>query len=130
MTFQHAAVWIDHHEARVFHVDAASFEESTIKAPQHRISRHHPASPEAKEHPADEQHFFHNVACALAGAQEILVVGPANAKLEFMKHVKKHDHALVPKILAVETADHPTDGQFAAYVRTFFLAADRMQGKR
>lgn len=127
MKFQHAAVWIDHHEAKVFRIDAESFSESTIRAPHHHIRRF-PEGPRTREHPADEQHFFHNVACALDGAEEVLVVGPASAKLEFMKHVRKHDRGLEPKILGVETADHPTDGEFVDYVRRYFRAADRMRG--
>jgi hypothetical protein len=42
--------------------------------------------------------------------------------------VHKHDHALEPKILGVETLDHPTDGQLAAYVRHYFHEKDRMRG--
>ena len=63
----------------------------------------------------------------LAEAAEVLVVGPGVAKLEFIKHVAKHEHALEPKIVGVETVDHPTDGQLVAYARRYFRAADRMR---
>ena len=59
---------------------------------------------------------------------EVLVVGPGAAKLEFIKHVHKRDHALEPKIIGVETVDHPTDGQLVDFVRRYFRAADRMLG--
>ncbi len=132
MTTQHAAVWIDHNEAKVFFINAETFDGTTIHTPHHHIRRH-PAGPAASEsrnksHPAEEQHFFHDVATSLKGAEEILVVGPANAKLEFMKHVRKHDHGIETKVVGVETADHPTDGQLVAYVRRYFRAADRMRG--
>lgn len=132
MTTKHAAVWIDHNEAKIFFVDAETFDATTIHAPHHHVRRH-PAGPAASEastksHPAEEQRFFHEVATALAGAQEVLVVGPASAKLEFMTHVKKHDHAVALKVVGVEPADHPTDGQLVAYVRRYFRAADRMRG--
>ncbi len=129
MNIEHVAVWIDHAEAKIFHVDAESFDTTTIHAP-HRQMRRHPPGPadREREHPADDKHFFHEVARALEGAQEILVVGPASAKLEFVKHVHAHDRALGPKIVGVETADHPTDGQFAAHVRRYFRDADRMRG--
>jgi hypothetical protein len=42
--------------------------------------------------------------------------------------VHKHDHALEPKILGIETLDHPTDGQLVAYVRHYFYAKDKMLG--
>jgi len=35
---------------------------------------------------------------------------------------------LVPKIIGVETADHPTDNQVVAHARSYFRAADRMRG--
>ena len=79
-----------------------------------------------RSHPADAAHFYHEVAQALEGAEEILVVGPATAKLE-LKHLHKHDHTLAPKIIGVETVDHPTDGQLLKYVRGYFRAADRMR---
>jgi hypothetical protein len=41
-----AAVWIDHQEARIFHVEAERFDESTISAP-------HPH--ETVDHPTDRQ---------------------------------------------------------------------------
>ena len=123
---KHAAVWIDHNEAKIFHIDAEKFDEATIKAPHHHLRAE--AKSSEKGHPSDQQHFFHQVAQALAGAEEILITGPATAKLELIKHVHKHDHTLEPKIIGVETVDHPTDGQLVAYVRKYFQAADRMKG--
>lgn len=75
--------------------------------------------------PVDKD-FFHRVAQALAGAQEILVVGPAQAKLQLVKHIHAHDAAFVPKLIGVETVDHPTDAQLVAYARKYFRAKDRM----
>jgi len=40
----HAVVWIDHKEARIFHVHPEAAEESTIFSPQHHIHRHPPGS--------------------------------------------------------------------------------------
>jgi hypothetical protein len=57
------------------------------------------------------------------------VVGPAQAKLLLIKHIHAHDHALVDKIIGVETVDHPTDGQLVAYARKYFAAADRMRSQ-
>jgi len=126
MSSLHAAVWIDHNEAKIFHVDAETLDADVIR-PRKHLSRH-PTQTAERSHPADEQHFFHEVAEAVESAREILVVGPGKAKLEFIKHVHKHDHALEPKIIGVETVDHPTDGQLLAFVRRYFRAADRMLG--
>lgn len=77
-----------------------------------------------RSHPSDGEHFYHEVAHALEGVDEILVVGPSTAKLEFLKHVHKHAHPLVTRIVGVETVDHPTDGQLAAYARSYFRTVD------
>jgi len=62
----------------------------------------------------------------LQGAHEILVVGPGSAKLELIRHIHKHDHVMEPKVMGVETVDHPSDGQLVAYARKYFKARDRM----
>jgi hypothetical protein len=62
----------------------------------------------------------------LEGAEEVLVVGPSAAKLEFMRYVHKHDQATEAKIVGIETVDHPTDGQLVAYANQYFKRRDRM----
>jgi hypothetical protein len=55
-----------------------------------------------------------------------VVVGPAQAKLQLVKHIHAHEVALVPKLIGVETVDHPSDAQLVAYARKYFRAKDRM----
>jgi stalled ribosome rescue protein Dom34 len=119
---RHAAVWIDHKEARVFHLEAKTFDESTLHAPHH-VARHPKSQTSDKYHPEEERQFFREVAQALEGANEILVVGPSTAKLHFLKYVHKQDEALEQRIVGIETVDHPTDRQLAAYVRQYFVNA-------
>jgi hypothetical protein len=57
------------------------------------------------------------------------VVGPSTAKLQFIHYAYKRDHTLEPRIVGVETVDHPTDGQLIAYSKRYFAADDRMQGR-
>ena len=126
MTTKHVAVFIDHAEAKIFHVDDEHFDPKKIE-PRHHLKRHEITTAERK-HPADAEHYFHDVARAVADAEEILVVGPGSAKLEFIKHVHKHEHDLVAKIVGVETVDHPTDGQLRAFALRTFHAKDRLRG--
>ena len=122
---KYVAVWIDHKEARVLHVQPDKIEEATVVAP-HQVHHKHPKGPEGvKEHPDDAKRFFHDVAKSLEGTEGILVVGLGTAKLEFIRHIHKHDHALEPRIVGVETVDHPTDGQLVAYVKKYFHMSDR-----
>ncbi|HEY5146197.1 MAG TPA: hypothetical protein VII82_05495 [Polyangiaceae bacterium] len=124
MTVRHVAVWIDHKEAKIFHVVTEGFDVTQVKAPHHHVTR---KADEQGTHAGSER-YFHDVASALKDAEEILLVGPSSAKLDFFRHVHKHDHALEAKILGIETLDHPTDGQLVAYVRHYFYAKDQMLG--
>jgi stalled ribosome rescue protein Dom34 len=126
MKTRHAAVWIDHDEAKIFHVHPETFDVSKVQAPHAHVRRHE-ATTHERNHPADEQRFFRDVVHALEGAEEILVVGPAQTKLELMKHVREHEKALAARVVGVEAVDHPTDGELVAHVRKYFRAADRMR---
>lgn len=118
MTPFHAAVWIDHQQAKVFHVEEKRFDESLIHAPNAHVRRDSAAA----------DHFYHRVAQALETAGEVIVVGPGTAKLELLKHVQKHHRALNDKIVGVETVDHPTDKQLVSFIRKYFRAEDRLRG--
>lgn len=123
----HVAVWIDHREARVieFHPDSAG--ESTVSAPPHNDHHKHTRGQEGlKEHPEDVKRFFHQLASTLQGVEELLIVGPGSAKLEFSRYLHTHDRLLEAKVIGIETVDHPSDAQVAALAKTHFKKAARM----
>jgi stalled ribosome rescue protein Dom34 len=122
----HAVVWIDHTEARIFHVHPDAADESGILSPQHHVHRHPKGRGEPREHPEDARHFFDEVARGLDGIDSVLIVGPASAKHEFFKFAQEKHRPLVSKIVGVETADHPTGGEIVAHARHYFKASDRM----
>jgi hypothetical protein len=115
-----AAVWIDHHQARVFHVDLAGFDEQTLRAPAHHFHRHPKGPSEPHAHPDDEHRLFHDVIDALGTAETILVLGPSTAKSAFLHYAQAHAPKVAGKITGVETSDHPTDAQIVAHVRSHF----------
>ncbi len=121
MLMRQIAVWIDHDEAKVFHVAAETFDEKSVLSPNHHVHRH-PKDQETRthNHPDDEHRFFHQVVGVLAGADQILLLGPSVTKLHFLRYVQKHDPTLEPRIVGIETADHPTDRQLVAHVRQYF----------
>jgi stalled ribosome rescue protein Dom34 len=130
----HVVVWIDHKEARVFHVQPETvghvqpepIDETTILSPQHLIHRHPKGRGEAKEHPDDATRFFHEIARTLDDTHAILIVGPSSAKLEFLKYLQDHDQKLQAKVRGVETVDHPTDREIVAHARKYFQGSDRL----
>jgi stalled ribosome rescue protein Dom34 len=120
------AVWMDGNEAKVFHVLPGGFDESTVAAPNHHVHRH-PKDQWARihNHPDDEHRFFRALAKVLDGADHILIAGPSVAKLRFLRFLNDDDLAVASKVEGLETADHPSDAQFAAHVRAYFSRHDR-----
>jgi hypothetical protein len=126
----HAVVWIDHHEARVFHFNADDAERAVVHAQQPSRHIHHKAHSIGSGHSPEDQHFFHEVVQAIGTAGAVLIGGPANAKHELFKHIQRHEPLLVSRIAAVEALDHPTDRELVAHARHFFRGADRMAPQR
>jgi stalled ribosome rescue protein Dom34 len=126
---KHAAVWIDHKEARIFHIHPDRVEEAMVEAPKHDIHKHPNGAEGIRERPDDAKRFFHEVARSLDVTDSVLVVGPSTAKLEFFRYVHEHDRALERKIVGIETVDHPTDGQIIAYARKYFKLGERIQSQ-
>jgi hypothetical protein len=124
---KHVAVWIDHREARVieFHPDSA--DESTVSAPPHNDHHKHTRGQEGlKEHPEDEKRFFHDLVATLQRAEELLIVGPGSAKLEFSRYLHTHDRLLEANVVGIETVDHPSDAQVVAFAKSYFKKTARM----
>lgn len=126
MSHYHAVVWLDHSEAHVFHFSPDEVEKLTAHSANPRAHQHHKRGSVGAGHAHEDHNYYHHVAGLLKGAQEILVVGPANAKLGLIKHIHQHHRDLVDKVVGVETLDHPSDGQLVAYARKYFHARDRM----
>ena len=131
-------MWLDHSQARIIAFSRDNADKANkagkadkaviIHAPNRREHQHHKAdavgSGRASEHPE----YCNAIVEKIRSVKEWLVVGPANAKLAFVKHIHKAHHDLNDHLIGVETVDHPTDGQLLAYARKYFVTADRMLG--
>ena len=123
----HAVVWIDHHEAHVLHFTRDEAEKAVVHAHGvHRQTHHRKGVVGGGKDPEDRE-YFDAIASSLAGVAEILVVGPAQAGHEFKKYLDKHARDLAGKVMAVEAADHPSDGELLKLARRNFAGADRMR---
>ncbi len=117
MTTFHAVVWLDHNEAHVLMFDREHVESQRIKSRSHHKPKHGNATA--------SKDYFGQIASALEGVHEILVTGPANAKIEFREFCKHHSHAVDKAVVDVVTADHPSDAQLVAMARQYFLKFDK-----
>lgn len=119
-THFHAVVWIDHLQARVFHI-GLSGEDQVVLHP-HLPTRHlhHKANTIGSGRVAPDKEFLAEVASAVSDAGEILIIGPSGAKTELANYVRDHDPEVGNRIVAVEPADHPSDGEIVAYAKKYF----------
>lgn len=122
----HAIVWIDSAEARIASVCAGVTGE-IVERPEHATHHRRSRAGSREGYRATVDHvFFQRVANDLANVKSFMVIGPAEAKTEFVKHLHRYDPQLFPRLSAVESADHMTEGQLAALARSYFKRADGM----
>jgi len=123
----HAAIWIDHREARVFHFNPTDVETLVLRPDDPTRHIHHKANSIGSGHAATSPDYLREVAESVADAGAILITGPANAKTELVEYIHLHDPRLEKAIAGVEAVDHPSDAQLVAYARKYLAATDRMQ---
>jgi stalled ribosome rescue protein Dom34 len=123
----HAVIWIDHHEAKIFHFNKMDVDMQSLQPENPSMHVHHKSNTVGSGHEKLDKVFLHEVATAVASAGEVLIVGPGNAKDELVEHITRYDPKLKDKIMGVETVDHPSDGQIVAYARNFFKSADTLR---
>ena len=126
MSHNHAIVWIDSKEARVFQFNAADVEKARIRSHNPFRQVHHKAGVIGAGHMELDSGFFDHILEGLHGATEWLLAGPSSAKFELLKYLDAHRPELRRSLVATETMDHPTDGELLNHARRAFKAIDRM----
>ena len=113
-------VWLDLRHAKLFELNQQTVDETSM---YRREVHHHSGYDKEKNNHKNEEKFFHEIASHLVHANEILVIGPGEAKGHFRQHLEQHHHQdLSKKVIGVETVDHPTDGQIVALAKKLFKA--------
>lgn len=125
----HAVVWIDHREAKVFHLNATESERELIRSSHRNQHLHHKANSRGSGHVSLDKHFLEEVSQTLvAPVGAVLIAGPGSAKTELLTYINAHHGDIAKKISGVEALDHPSDAALVALARKFFKADDRMHG--
>lgn len=125
----HAIVWIDHREAKIFHFNAEDSGRTIVPSHHQNVNIHHKANAGDSGHVGVDTEFLERVARSFGRAGAILITGPANAKTELSNYLRREHPEIGRRISAVETSDHPTDGELVAHGRAFFKADDRMHAQ-
>ena len=125
-TGTYAMVWIDHQEARIAFVSHDATDEIILHPDNAKHHLRSKAGSREGRRTTEDHVFYQKVANDLAHIRGFLVVGPANAKTEFVKHLHRYDPRLVERLNAIESMDHLTDGELLNAARTYFKRVDRM----
>jgi stalled ribosome rescue protein Dom34 len=122
MTFNNAVVWLDHTKAQVIHFDKDASESEALKT---HSTHPHPKQNHADTHANEDDNtaFYNDIAAVLKDVQQILVVGPGQEKTAFVKYLATKAPSISENVKAVETVDHPSDGQLLSYARRHFAGA-------
>jgi stalled ribosome rescue protein Dom34 len=119
-THFHAIVWIDHSQAKVFHIGLSGNDEVTLHPQLPTRHLHHKANSIGSGHAGLDKEFFGQVMNAVSDAGEILIIGPSSAKTELAKYLRERYPTIGDRIVAVEAADHPSDREIVAYAKRHF----------
>lgn len=112
-----AVVWVDHEQARIFYIHHDRIEEAQ---PLQDTRHEGPGGPDGAEARLE---LFHEVARALGGVEELLIVGPSTEKLELLNYLNQHDQALAQRVVGVERVDEPEGELLLALARRSFKAS-------
>jgi hypothetical protein len=116
----HAVVWIDHLQARVFHLGLSGADEIILHPQMPTRHIHHKANSIGSGHVHESEPFLKEVLDAVSDAGEILILGPSGTKTELAKYIREHQPQVGNRIVAVEAADHPSDPEIIAYAKRHF----------
>ena len=119
-THFHAIVWIDHAQAKVFHIGLSGGDEVVLHPNMQTRHLHHKANTIGSGHVGLDKEFLAQVTNAVSDAGEILIIGPAGAKTELAKFIREKHPNIGDRIVAVQAADHPTDPEIVAFAKQYF----------
>ena len=116
-------LWIDHREAVIVFVTGQAEEIKLISSNIEKPHGHSGASVRADDVRQREltehlNNYYDEVIAALRPAEDILLMGPGEAKGELKKRLERHP--LNGRLIEVETVDKMTEPQIVAQVREHF----------
>ena len=120
----HAILWIDHREAKLFHLNTTEVDRMILHPRRPTRHIHRNATSIGGGTSLLDDDYFEHVSEATAEAKAILIAGLDSAKSELAAHLTRHHPEAAARIVGVETVDHPSDGAFAAVARLHFNTKD------
>lgn len=121
-----AVVWIDEEEGRVAYLgDDTEHGLRTAPAPGCiRVYRRSKVTSPNERRATDDHVFYQKIANDLVSARKFLVLGPADAKTKFVKHLHRYDPRLIARLSAIESVERLTDNELLATAQAHFKRAE------
>lgn len=124
MALFHAAVWLDHQEARIFNLGGDEVEHEVVRSQAARVHTRSPIEGDRRVH--EQPAYFRAVAEKLGHVREILLLGPAGTKDEFKTYLDCHEPGMAQRVVGIEAVARHSDGEIIAVARGAFMRIDRM----
>jgi len=118
-------LWIDHRKAVIVSITGDLEETKSITSNMEKHVRFSGGAQKDSEEDQRDRRFaghlnkyYDEVISFIQDAESILIVGPGEAKVEFIKRLESE--TLIGKIVGLETADKMTNPQIVAKIREHF----------
>ena len=124
----HRAFWLYHRSASLYDVTRTqAVETAVIQAPYRGTGHiHHTAGSPGPGHEPVSTTFLHQIGEALRGSQQILILGPADAKNALKAYLEAHFPAVAAKVVGVEAMARASAAEIHAMAEPIFRRNDRM----
>lgn len=123
----HAVVWLDHRCARVTGFNFHSVEHDTRAVESHGPTHlHHKAGVIGSGHAHDDPKYFELIADAIKDFREVLILGPADAKIQLKTYLQRQCPKLGVHVIGMEPMQQCGDAENVKFARDFFRRVDRM----
>ena len=126
-TTRHAAIWMDHNEARALALGDEGNEHEELAHVRAHDLHTHPKKHAGHRHPPDAR-FLSEVKDVIAQCDELVLFGPSQARLDLIAELEATHSPLCARIVAVLPLDRVTDAQLAVRAREVLADFDRMRG--
>jgi len=114
---QHAVVWLDSREAKVFSFDSEDVEKKRVKADAPRKHVRHSGNVGTGKGRDNREYFeaiLAEVEATLDDVEGWMIAGPDGARQDFEKYVRGHAEMLAKKMQAAEAMDQLDDAKLLA----------------
>jgi hypothetical protein len=125
---RHLAVWLDHKLARLLTLSRQGVTEQIIHNEEAGAGGHvhHHSGTVGSGHAAMDRGFLEAISQAIGEAEEILILGPVDARNALKGFLEHNDRRQAERIIGVEALDHSGRAEIAAFAQRFFERIDRL----